>query len=59
MIHEAMRCVEADTVAATLKIALTAFILIKNSRNWDHMIGGGEPILFKYSAKTVRVKNDL
>ncbi|HSJ67821.1 MAG TPA: type II toxin-antitoxin system VapB family antitoxin [Anditalea sp.] len=58
MIREAMRYSEADTVTETLKTALTAFIANKKLKELgSHVME--EPLQFKYSAKTIREKNNL
>jgi hypothetical protein len=58
MIREAMRYAKADTVTDTLKIALTAFIANKKLKELGSYVME-EPLQFKYSAKTLRDKNNL
>lgn len=58
MIREAMRYAEADTVTETLKTALTAFIANQKLKELGSYVVE-EPLQFKYSAKTLRDKNNL
>jgi hypothetical protein len=58
MIREAMRYAEADTVTETLKIALTAYIANQKLKELGSYVME-EPLQFKYSAKTLRDKNNL
>jgi hypothetical protein len=58
MIREAMRYAEADTVTETLKIALTSYIANQKLKELGSYVME-EPLQFKYSAKTLRDKNNL
>ena len=58
MIREAMRYAKADTVTETLKTALTAYIANQKLKELGSYVME-EPLQFKYSAKTLRDKNNL
>jgi len=58
MIREAMSYAEAETVTDTLKTALTAYIANKKLKQMGSYVME-EPLQFKYSAKTLREKNNL
>ena len=58
MIREAMEYAGAETVTDTLKTALTAYIANQKFKQLGSNILE-EPLQFKYSAKTLRDKNNL